>query len=46
MELDNQKPISDASGPYSSVINKDITFDGSGSFDPDEGDTIIYSWDF
>ena len=46
MELDNQKPISDAGGPYSSVINKDITFDGSGSFDPDEGDTILYSWDF
>ncbi len=45
-ELDNQKPISDAGGPYSSVINKDITFDGSGSFDPDEGDTISYSWDF
>jgi len=45
-DLDNQKPISDASGPYSSTINKDLTFDGSGSFDPDEGDTILYSWDF
>jgi parallel beta-helix repeat protein len=45
-ELDNKKPISDASGPYSSLINKDITFDGSGSFDPDEDDTIVYSWDF
>jgi parallel beta-helix repeat protein len=43
---DNQEPIADAGGPYNGFINKDITFDGSNSNDPDEGDTINYTWDF
>ncbi len=41
----NNPPISDASGPYTGTEDIAITFDGSGSYDPD-GDAITYFWDF
>ncbi|HYJ33753.1 MAG TPA: putative Ig domain-containing protein [Candidatus Binatia bacterium] len=41
----NRAPTADAGGPYSGVINVAISFDGSGSSDPD-GDTLTYAWDF
>jgi len=43
----NNPPIADAGGPYSGYVNQSITFDGSSSYDPDDGDSITsYQWDF
>ena len=44
----NQAPVSDADGPYISIIGADVPLDGSGSSDPDSGcgDSIVsYHWD-
>lgn len=41
----NQPPVADANGPYSGTAGVAITFDGSGSTDPD-GSIVDYSWDF
>jgi len=38
-------PISDANGIYRSVVNKNITFDSSGSYDPD-GNITNFTWYF
>jgi len=43
---ENHAPIADAGGSYSGYVNKSVTFDGSGSYDSDTGDTISYNWDF
>jgi chitodextrinase len=40
----NQNPTADADGPYSGVIDEEITFDGSGS--TDDGTITNYTWDF
>ena len=49
----NDAPTADANGPYSGTVNVAITFDGSGSSDPDNLDgttsndqTLTYSWVF
>jgi PKD repeat protein len=42
---DNQAPTADFTSPSSALINTEVTFDASGSSDPD-GDTLTYSWDF
>ena len=49
----NDAPTADANGPYSGTVNEALTFDGSGSSDPDNLDgttsndqTLEYSWDF
>ena len=39
-------PVADAGGPYTGVEATEITFDGSGSSDPDVGATLTYRWDF
>jgi len=41
----NRPPIANASGPYTGETNKEIKFDGSESFDPDD-DPLTYVWDF
>jgi len=42
----NNPPISDANGPYTGTVNQPVTFDGSASYDPDTGDSIVsYEWD-
>ncbi|MCB2180964.1 MAG: PKD domain-containing protein [Desulfobulbaceae bacterium] len=42
----NDAPIAVHDGPYSSLINEEINFDASGSYDP-EGDLIVdYHWVF
>jgi hypothetical protein len=41
----NDAPIADAGGPYNGEVGAAITFDGSGSYDPN-GDQLWYQWDF
>jgi hypothetical protein len=43
--LGNQAPVADAGGPYDGNANTPITFNGGGSYDPDE-DNLEYQWDF
>ncbi len=49
----NDQPVADPDGPYSGTMGEPITFDGSGSYDPDNQDgttandqTLTYSWNF
>lgn len=49
VEMESQKnrpPIAVVNGPYSGHVSESIQFLASGSYDPDAGDTISYSWDF
>ena len=41
----NDPPVCDANGPYAANVGESITFDGTGSSDPD-GTVDSYDWDF
>jgi PKD repeat protein len=41
----NKEPIADPNGPYTGTEGIPVTFNGTGSFDPD-GSIVLYSWDF
>ena len=41
----NQAPTADPNGPYTGTVGVPVTFDGSGSSDPD-GTIVTYDWDF
>ena len=43
--IPNDPPVANANGPYTGTEDIAVTFDDSGSSDPN-GDTITYSWDF
>jgi PKD repeat protein len=41
----NLPPVANANGPYAGEVGAVVTFDGTGSIDP-EGSTLTYEWDF
>jgi hypothetical protein len=41
----NRAPVSEPNGPYQAQASTTITLDGTGSYDPDTGDSITYAWD-
>jgi len=46
VEIGNHAPVADPNGPYSGQTGETITLDGTGSYDPDPGDSIVsYEWD-
>jgi hypothetical protein len=43
---ENNPPVADADGLYTGQVGQPITLDGSGSYDPDPGDSIVsYEWE-
>lgn len=44
--LTNDAPVADPGGPYVTQWGKELTFDGSGSFDLNNDPLIYYTWNF
>jgi len=44
--VSNTPPVADAGGPYLGATGQPLAFDGSGSSDPDPGQTLAYAWTF
>lgn len=42
----NEPPVADAGGPYTGYVNVSISFNASGSYDPDGDEIVSYEWDF
>jgi parallel beta-helix repeat protein len=42
----NDPPVADIDGPYTGYTNVTISFDASGSSDPDGDEIVSYIWDF
>jgi len=42
----NNDPVADPNGPYEGEVDEEITFDGTGSYDPDGDNLVWYFWDF
>ena len=42
---DNDPPVINTGGPYSSLIGQAVAFNASGSYDPD-GRIVFYRWNF
>ncbi len=43
---ENNPSTADANGPYFGYVNVSLPFDGSDCSDPDEGDSLTYTWYF
>ncbi|MDJ0807552.1 MAG: PKD domain-containing protein [Gammaproteobacteria bacterium] len=46
IEIELVPPVADPNGPYNGTAGVALSFDGSGSFDPDGGAITDYAWDF
>jgi hypothetical protein len=44
--LGNRAPVADPGGPYTGDEGSPVSFDGTGSFDPDGDEIVSYEWDF
>jgi PKD repeat protein len=42
----NEPPVSNPGGPYSGITGAPLSFNGTGSSDPDAGQTLTYAWNF
>lgn len=45
LNMDNTAPTADAGGPYSVIEGGSVELDGTGSSDPDTGDSLTFEWD-
>jgi PKD repeat protein len=45
IQTNNVPPTANAGGPYTGLLGEAVSFDGSGSDDPD-GEIVAYDWDF
>jgi parallel beta-helix repeat protein len=42
----NEPPVADPGGPYTGYVNVSISFNASGSYDPDGDEIVSYVWNF